>query len=395
MAKLTYRDAGLDLEVYEQSLAQIGPLARRTHSPRVIELRPPLPPRRKGGSDDRAGGSDGSPPLTKGGSPGSPPLKKGGKGGFFASLFSLDFNSKLFAKNYRRPVLVSCTDGVGSKLKVAMAMGKHDTVGIDLVAMSVNDCLCTGGEPLFFLDYLAMSKDDPTLTRDIVKGISDGCLEAECALVGGETAILPDFYQPGEYDLAGFCVGVVERHKIVDGRTIQPGDVVLGLGSTGFHSNGYSLIRKAVFEHAKLKVDTFVPDLGQTVGQALLEPTRIYVRPIKRVMQHYLVKRVVRGMAHITGGGLVDNIPRVLPDECEVVIKRSSLPVPPVLTWLQQLGGIEQAEMDRVFNNGVGFVLIVSRFFADSIQRQLCEDRVPTVMIGEVRQGAGGVVIEE
>jgi phosphoribosylformylglycinamidine cyclo-ligase len=361
MAKLTYRDAGLDLDVYEQSMAQIAPLARRTHSPRVM-----------------------TPP--------GPPLGKGGrKGGFFASLFSLDFNSKLFAKNYRRPVLVSCTDGVGSKLKVAMMMGKHDTVGIDLVAMSVNDCLCTGGEPLFFLDYLAMSKDDPVLTRDIVKGISDGCLEAECALVGGETAILPDFYQPGEYDLAGFCVGVVERHKIVDGRSIQPGDAVLGLASTGFHSNGYSLIRKVVFEHAKLTVDTFLPELGQTVGQALLEPTRIYVRPIKRVLQHYLVKRVIRGMAHITGGGLVDNIPRVLPPNCQVVIRRDSWPVPPVFQWLQQLGDIDQAEMDRVFNGGIGFVLIVSPYYAESIQRQLQEDRVPTSIIGEVREGEAGL----
>jgi len=377
MAKLTYRDAGLDLDVYAQSMAEIGPLARRTHSPRVIELHPPQPPLRKGGRTD------------------APPLAKGGKGGFFASLFSLDFPSKLFAKNYRRPVLVSCTDGVGSKLKVAMLMGKHDTVGIDLVAMSVNDCLCAGAEPLFFLDYLAMSKDDPPLTRDIVKGISDGCLEAECALVGGETAILPDFYQPGEYDLAGFCTGVVERHKIVDGGSIQPGDAVLGLASTGFHSNGYSLIRKAVFEHAKLRIDSHVKELGQTVGEALLEPTRIYVKPIKRVLQHYSVKRVIRGMAHITGGGLVENIPRILPPECQVVIRRGSWPLPPVFPWLQALGDIDQAEMDRVFNGGIGFVLIVSPYYADSIQRQLCEDRVPTVIIGEVRRGPGDVVFAE
>ncbi len=365
MAKTTYRDAGLDLDLYEQSLAQIAPLAKRTHTPRVIN--PPYPSL----------------------------AKEGKKGGFFASLFSLDYNSKLFAKNYRRPVLVSCTDGVGSKLKVAMMAGKHDTVGIDLVAMSVNDCLCTGGEPLLFLDYLAMSKDDPPLAREIVKGISDGCLEAECALLGGETAILPDFYQPGEYDLAGFCVGVVERHKIVDGRSTRPGDVVLGLASTGFHSNGYSLIRKVVFEHAKLKIDSYVPELSQTVGQALLEPTRIYVRPIKRVLQHYLVKRVVRAMAHITGGGLLDNIPRVLPPNCQAVLKRDSWPRPPVFPWLEQLGEIEQTEMDRVFNQGIGFVLIVSPYYAESIQRQLCEDRVPTYVIGEVREGKRGVAIEQ
>jgi len=351
MANLTYRDAGLDLDLYEQSLRQIQPLVVRTHTPRVLD----------------------------------------GFGGF-ASLFSLDFNSKLFAKNYRRPVLVSCTDGVGSKLKVAVMMGKHDTVGIDLVAMSVNDCLCTGGEPLFFLDYLAMSRDDPPLTHQIVKGISDGCMEAECALIGGETAILPDFYQPGDYDLAGFCVGVVERHKIVDGRGIRPGDLVLGLASTGFHSNGYSLVRKAVFEHARLSVDSYVPELQQTVGQILLEPTRIYVRAIKRVLQHYLVKRVVRGMAHITGGGLIDNLPRILPAGMQVVLRRGSWPVPAVFGWLQRLGGIEQAEMDRVFNNGIGFVLVVSSFYADSIQRQLCEDRVPTWIIGEVAAGEKGTV---
>ncbi len=362
MPNFTYRDAGLDLELYEQSLAGIVPLVRRTHTPRVMDS-----------------------PFG---------AKRGKKAGFFASLFSLDFNSKLFARNYRRPVLVSCTDGVGSKLKVALAMAKHDTVGIDLVAMSVNDCLCTGGEPLFFLDYLAMQKDDPALTRAIVKGISDGCLEAECALVGGETAILPDFYQPGEYDLAGFVVGVVERHKIVDGRSIQPGDVVLGLASTGFHSNGYSLIRKVVFEHAKLTVDSFVAELGRTVGEALLEPTRIYVRPIKRVLQHYLVKRVVRGMAHVTGGGLVDNVPRILPSNCQVVLKRKSWERPAVFPWLERLGDIEQAEMDRVFNQGIGFVLIVSPFFAESIQRQLCEDQVPTHIIGEVRRGESRVVFE-
>jgi len=206
MSKLTYKDAGLDLDVYELSLAAMAPLMRRTHTPRVLD----------------------------------------GFGGF-ASLFSLDYNSRLFAKNYRHPVLVTCTDGVGSKLKVAGAVKKHDTVGIDLVAMSVNDCLCTGGEPLLFLDYLAMAKDDPVLTRDIIKGISDGCMEADCALVGGETAILPDFYQPGDYDLAGFCVGVVERDHIINGRCIQPGDTVLGLASRGLHSNGYSLVRKVVF----------------------------------------------------------------------------------------------------------------------------------------------------
>jgi phosphoribosylformylglycinamidine cyclo-ligase len=351
MTKLTYRDAGLDLDVYEQSLAMMAPLLKRTHTPRVCD----------------------------------------GFGGF-ASLFSLDYNSRLFAKNYRHPVLVTCTDGAGTKLKVAGLLNKHDTVGIDLVAMSVNDCLCTGGEPLVFLDYLAMPKDDPTLVRDLVKGISDGCMEADCALVGGETAILPDFYRPGDYDMAGFCVGVVEREHIINGRTIQPGDLVLGLASSGLHSNGYSLVRKLVFEHAGHSVTDFVAELGRTIGEELLEPTRIYVRAIKNVLQHYPVKRrVVRGLAHITGGGLVDNVPRVLPANRRVVVRRGSWPVPPVFGWLQRLGGIEQTEMDRVFNQGIGFVMIVSRYFAESIQRQLAHDRVPAYVIGEVREGEPGV----
>jgi phosphoribosylformylglycinamidine cyclo-ligase len=363
-SNLTYRDAGLNLEVYERTLASIAPLLRRTHSPRVI-------------NDPISG-------------------KRGRKGGFFASLFSLDYNSRLFAKNYRRPVLVTCTDGVGSKLKVAAQMNKHDTVGIDLVAMSVNDCLCTGGEPLVFLDYLAMPKDDPTLTRDLIKGISDGCMEADCDLVGGETAILPDFYQPGDYDMAGFCVGVVERDHIISGRAIQPGDAVLGLASKGLHSNGYSLVRKIVFDLAGLKIGDYVPELERTIGEELLEPTQIYVRSVKSVLSHYPVRRrVIRGLAHITGGGLVDNVPRVLPANRRVVIHRGSWPVPPVFGWLQRLGNIDQAEMDRVFNQGIGFVMIVSPSFAESIVRQLKNDRVPAWVIGEVKEGEPAVEFKD
>ncbi|MCS7046680.1 MAG: phosphoribosylformylglycinamidine cyclo-ligase [Gemmataceae bacterium] len=351
MGKWTYKDAGLDLDKYEQSLAAMAPYLRRTHTPRVLD----------------------------------------GFGGF-AALFSLDYNSQLFAKNYRHPVLVACNDGVGTKLKVAGLMNQHDTVGIDLVAMSVNDCLCTGGEPLFFLDYLALPKDDPPLIKELIKGISAGCIEADCALVGGETAILPDFYQPGDYDMAGFCVGVVERDRIVTGKDIQVGDVVLGLASSGLHANGYSLVRKIVFEHAKLRVDDFIPELGRTVGEELLEPTRIYVRAIKNILFHYPVKkRVVRGLAHITGEGLPGNVPRILPPGRRVFLRRGSWPVPPVFAWLQRLGDIDQAEMDTVFNNGIGFVMIVSRYFADSIQRQLEQERIATYVIGEVRAGEPGV----
>jgi phosphoribosylformylglycinamidine cyclo-ligase len=350
-APLTYRSAGLDLDAYEQTLAAMAPLLKRTHTPRVLD----------------------------------------GFGGF-ASLFSLDYNTRLFARNYRHPVLVACTDGVGSKLKVASLCHKHDTVGIDLVAMSVNDCLCTGGEPLLFLDYLAMPKDDPGLTRELVKGISDGCMEADCALVGGETAILPDFYAPGDYDMAGFCVGVVERDHIVNGRSIRPGDVVLGLASTGLHSNGYSLVRKIVFEAAGLTVGDFVPELGRTVGEELLEPTRIYARPLKNVLRHYPVKRrVVRGLAHITGEGLEGNVPRVLPPGRRVFLNKGSWEVPAIFGWLARLGGVEEKEMYRVFNMGIGFVAIVSPYYAESVQRQLEEERVRTFRIGEVREGEPGV----
>ncbi|MGE3808221.1 MAG: phosphoribosylformylglycinamidine cyclo-ligase, partial [Gemmataceae bacterium] len=203
---------------------------------------------------------------------------------------------------------------------------------------------------------------------------------------------LPDFYQPGDYDLAGFCVGVVERDHIISGKTIRPGDVVLGLASSGLHSNGYSLVRKAVFERARLKVTDFVPELGRTVGEELLEPTRIYVRAVKELLSHYPVKRrVVRGLAHITGGGLLDNVPRVLPAGCRVFIERGSWPIPPVFTWLQALGNVDQMEMDRVFNMGIGFVVICSPYFAESIQRQLEQLRIKTYAIGEVRAGEAGV----
>jgi phosphoribosylformylglycinamidine cyclo-ligase len=348
---LTYRSAGQDLEAYERGIEAIAPLARRTHSPRVLD----------------------------------------GFGGF-ASLVSLDFNTRLFARNYKHPVLVSCNDGVGTKLKIATLMNKHDTVGIDLVAMSVNDCLCTGGEPLLFLDYIALPKDDPGLLYDLVKGISDGCLQANCSLVGGETAILPDFYQPGDYDMAGFCVGVVERDQIIDGRHIRPGDAVIGLASTGLHSNGYSLARKIVFERAGLKVTDSVAELGRTVGEELLEPTRLYVKAVQSVLRNYPVKRrVVRGLAHITGEGLEGNIPRILPSGRRVRLRRNSWPVPPVFPWLARLGNVPEEEMFRVFNMGIGFVVIVSDYYADSIVRHLQEIGYPAWNIGEVITGEAGV----
>jgi phosphoribosylformylglycinamidine cyclo-ligase len=351
MAKLTYRDAGLDLELYEQSLAGMVPFLKRTHSSRVLD----------------------------------------GFGGF-ASLFDLGLRGS-GKKGYRDPVLVTCTDGVGTKLKVARMMSKHDTVGIDLVAMSVNDALCTGAEPLVFLDYLALPKDDPPLIRDLVKGISDGCLEAGCSLVGGETAILPDFYQPGDYDMAGFCVGIVERDRIVDGRAVEVGDVILGLASSGLHSNGYSLARKVAFDHLQLPANSHVDELATTIGEEFLEPTRIYVKPVRALLEQYGKKGVIRGLAHVTGEGLPGNVPRVLPAGRKAVLKKDSWPVPPIFTWLQKHGNIDDDEMFTVFNMGIGFALIVDRKAADKIQQRLIEEHsMPTYLIGEVKKGKPSVV---
>jgi phosphoribosylformylglycinamidine cyclo-ligase len=358
-----YKKAGLDLEMYEKTIEAIKKHARRTQD----GIRGVIPP-----------------PFKE---------RKGGKGtGGFASLFDLDPDAGLFRRKYKHPVLVTCTDGVGSKLKIACLMGKYDTVGLDLVAMSVNDLICTGGEPLVFLDYLAMPKDDPPLTEQLVKGIADGCIDAECSLVGGETAILPDFYAPGDFDMAGFAAGVVERDRIITGEHVQAGDAVIGLASSGVHSNGYSLVRKVVFEAAGLKVTDPVAELGKTVGEELLTPTRIYVRPVLKLVNHYPVKkRVVRGLANITGGGLPDNVARILPDGKRVFVRRGSWPVPPVFGWLQKLGSVADAEMARVFNLGVGFVVIASPHFAESIVKQLGEEGVAAWVIGEVRDGEPGV----
>ncbi len=347
MAKATYKESGVDLEVYAESMARLPRLLRRTHSPRVLPAE-----------------------------------------GGFAGLFQLDFPGGLFARRYEEPVLVSGTDGVGTKLKVAQRAGVHNTVGIDLVAMCVNDVLCCGAEPLFFLDYVAMSKDDPQLLEQIVSGISDGCVASDMALVGGETAIMPDMYQPGDYDLAGFCVGVVERQKVLDGSTISPGDIVLGVESSGLHSNGYSLVRKIVFEMGGLTVDDVVESCGGTVGEVLLRPTTIYARAIRRVLAHYKVKSVVHGIAHITGGGLHENLARILPPGIGVTIDRGSWPVPLVFTWLGQLGNVDDAEMYSVFNMGVGLVLVVSPYYAESIQQQLAESGLASWPIGRSVEGA-------
>ena len=350
MAKATYKDAGVDLEVYQQSMARLPRLMQRTFSPRVMELQ-----------------------------------------GGFAGLFQVDFPDGLFARSYNQPVLVSGTDGVGTKLKLATLTGVHDTVGIDLVAMCVNDILCCGAEPLFFLDYVAMSEDDPDQLEQIVTGISNGCVLADCSLLGGETAIMPDLYQSGDYDLAGFCVGIVEKDDLIDGSLIEAGDVVIGVASSGLHSNGFSLVRKIVLERAGLAIDDPLEEFGQTVGEILLTPTRIYAQQIRRVLRHYTVKNVVHGIAHITGGGIPENIERILPAETAAVINRSSWDVPPVFKWIQQVGEVADEEMDRVFNQGIGLALVVSSYYAESIQRNLKQQGLESWMIGTIEAGDGSV----
>jgi len=318
-----------------------------------------------------------------------------GEKGAFAGMFRLDYDERLFKRNYKNPVLVACTDGVGSKVQLAGEIKKYDTVGIDLVAMSVNDMLVQGAEPLFFLDYLAVNKLEPGMVSELVKGVAAGCRQADCALIGGETAEMPDTYRKGDFDMAGFAVGIVERKRIIDGSMVRKGDVILGLGSSGLHSNGYTLVRNICFKKCGLKMSEEVEGLdGAVLGEVLLEPTRIYVRAVVKLLSQYKVKRVVHGMAHITGGGLVGNIPRVLPKDCNANIKKSSWLVPKIFTFLQEAGPVEESEMYRVFNMGIGYVLIVAEDFADSIQKKLSRYGEKVYRIGRITTGMGKVVLK-
>jgi phosphoribosylformylglycinamidine cyclo-ligase len=308
--RVTYKDAGVDIDAGDALVERIKPFARRTMRPEVLA----------------------------------------GIGGFGA-LVELP-------KRYREPVLVSGTDGVGTKLKLAFALNRHDTIGIDLVAMSVNDVLVQGAEPLFFLDYFACGKLDVSVAAEVIKGIAFGCEQAGCALIGGETAEMPDMYPPGEYDLAGFCVGVVEKTRVIDGRDIVPGDVIIGLASSGAHSNGYSLVRRIL---GRARPDLTADFHGRPLGDVLIEPTRIYVKPVLNLLAEVPVK----GLAHITGGGLVENIPRVLPSGVRAVLDSSAWPLPPLFGWLQAQGNVPAAEMHRVFNCGIGMVVVVPAAEAD------------------------------
>jgi len=342
--KVTYKDAGVDIDSGNSFVKLIKPLVKATYRPEVI-------------------------------------ADLGGFGG----LFSLN------SSKYRQPVLVSGTDGVGTKLKLAFMADKHDTVGIDLVAMCVNDIIVQGAEPLFFLDYLATGRLVPEKASEIVKGIAQGCSMAGCALIGGETAEMPGFYSEGEYDLAGFAVGVVERDNIIDGSSITVGNKLIGITSNGLHSNGYSLARKVLFDIMGLEINSPLPGLQSTVAEELLTPTRIYVKTVLNLLRDFRIN----GIAHITGGGLLENVPRILPNGCKAIIAKDSWVVPPIFPLLQQGGGIEDMEMFRTFNCGIGMVLVVPDKEAEEILIRLSGLNEQAFVIGEVSKcDAGGECVE-
>jgi len=296
--------------------------------------------------------------------------------GGFGGLFHLDL------KKIKDPVLVASTDGVGTKIKIAQMMNKHDTVGIDLVAMSVNDIVVQGAEPLFFLDYIAIGQMDVERNVKLIEGVVAGCQDAGCSLIGGETAEMPGIYAKDEYDLAGFCIGVVENGKIIDGSDIHVGDRVIGIASNGIHSNGYSLVRKVLFERAGLNVHDKLEGLENPIGEELLRPTRIYVKPVLNIIKNFNVK----GIVHITGGGFFDNVPRIVPRQCCTVIKRDSWPVPAIFSKIQEIGNIELHEMFRVFNMGIGMMLVVSEKNAGDIMERLNMLGEKAYMIGSIEK---------
>jgi len=338
MTELNYQSAGVDLKLYEQAMQRLPGLMAKTRTSGVMDL------------------------------PGG-----------FAGLFRLSA-----VKQWTDPVLVSGTDGVGTKIKLAIMMQKFDSIGIDLVAMCVNDCLCLGATPLLFLDYIAMGKDNPVLLEQLVSGVSDGCVKAGAALLGGETAIMPDLYANGDFDMAGFCVAAADRAELVNGKErVIAGDVLIGVPSSGFHSNGYSLVRKAVFEHAGLKPEDQVAELDAVVGDVLLTPTRIYSDIVAAAITAASNEHI-HAIAHITGGGLCENLARVLPDGVQAVLQRSTWNIPTMFNWLQQLGNIAEAEMFRVFNMGLGLIIAVPEAVADKTLAACSTDEFPAVMLGRV-----------
>lgn len=339
---LTYKDAGVDKEAGYKQVKLIKNLIKKTHTPGVL-------------SDI----------------------------GGFAGLFQLDI------KNYEEPVLVSGTDGVGTKLRIAFMMDRHDTIGEDCVAMCANDILCQGAKPLFFLDYIATGKLIPEKMANIVEGVSNGCMKAGCALIGGETAEMPGFYGEDEYDIAGFCVGVVDKSRIINGESIEEGDYIIGLPSNGIHSNGYSLVRKIVFEKEGMKADTFVEELGTSIGEELLKPTRIYTNPVYGLVEKFDIK----GICHITGGGFYENIPRMLPEGLSVHIDTKVIDTPVIFSLLQRWGGISTKEMYSTFNMGVGMILVISKEELEDIKTYLEDIEEEFYILGRVEKGSEGVVL--
>lgn len=330
---LTYQEAGVDIDKAEAFIKNIRTLVKSTYRTGVIG-------------------------------------DIGGFGGFF----------HLNREKYRDPVLVSAADGVGTKLKIAILMNKHDTIGLDLVAMCVNDIIVHGATPLFFLDYLAMGHLQPEVATQIITGITEGCRQARCALIGGETAEMPGLYQALDYDLAGFVVGVVERDRLIDGSEIAVGHRLLGIASNGLHANGYSLVRKVLFEQGQFSVQDEIAELNGPLGEELLKPTRIYVDTILNLLRDFRLA----GLAHITGGGLTDNIPRILPQTCQAVIHREAWPRPPIFEFLQRQGNIPEADMWRTFNNGIGMVVVIPEEMVGEIQHRLQALKEQAFVIGEV-----------
>lgn len=339
---ITYKDAGVDKEAGYKQVSLIKDMINRTHTEGVL-------------SDI----------------------------GGFAGLFQLD------AKAYKEPVLVSGTDGVGTKLKIAFMMDQHNTIGEDCVAMCVNDILCQGAKPLFFLDYVATGKLLPEKMAKVVEGISNGCIKGSCALIGGETAEMPGFYNEDEYDLAGFCVGVVDKDKIIDGKTVEEGDTLIGLPSNGVHSNGYSLVRKIVFEKENMAVDKFINELDCTIGEELLKPTRIYTKSVLPLIERFNLK----GIVHITGGGFYENIPRIVPDGLTANIDTSGINSPKIFDLLQKWGNISTKEMYSTFNMGIGMVLIVGKKEKEEVISHLKEQGEDFVVLGDIKKGEEKVVL--
>jgi len=343
---MTYAAAGVDIAAGDRLVQRIGRLARSTRRPEIV----------------------------------------GGIGGF-AALTALP-------RRYRDPLLVTATDGVGTKLRIAFATKRHDSVGIDLVAMCVNDLLTIGAEPLLFLDYLGTGKLDVAQATDVVRGIARGCRQAGAALVGGETAELPSFYARGEYDLAGFAVGVVERRRVIDGRAIRPGDALIALPSTGLHSNGFALARRVLLDRARLPLGRKPAGWRTTLGAELLRPTRIYVRTVRELLAR-MPPGTIRGMAHITGGGLPGNVPRILPSTCHAVVERGSWKTPPIFDLIARLGHVSRAEMDRTFNNGVGYVLVVAARNRERVLTHLRRHRAGARAIGVIERGSRGLTFTQ